>query len=31
LGTIQRLWNLGCLGATCAFNEDQLMLDMFGD
>ena len=29
LGTIQRLWNLGCLGATCGFDDSELMLGLF--
>jgi hypothetical protein len=29
LGTIQRLWDLDCLGATCAFDDAQLMLGLF--
>ncbi|HMK73991.1 MAG TPA: alkaline phosphatase family protein [Myxococcaceae bacterium] len=29
LGTIQKLWNLGCLENTCGFKEEDLLLDMF--
>ncbi len=29
LGTIQRLWGLDCLGATCGFDDTQLMLGLF--
>jgi hypothetical protein len=29
LGTIQRLWGLGCLGATCHFHDSELMLPLF--
>jgi len=31
LGTIQRLWGLGCLGETCDLNESGLMLPLFGE
>jgi hypothetical protein len=31
LGTIQRLWGLGCLGETCGLNESGLMLPLFGE
>jgi len=31
LGTIQRIWNLGCLANTCSFNDSQLMFDLFGN
>jgi hypothetical protein len=30
LATIQRLWGLGCLGRTCAVNDDDTMLELFG-
>jgi len=30
LGTIQHVWNLGCLAHTCSFNAPDLMLDLFG-
>jgi len=29
LGTIQHVWGLGCLGATCAFHDADLMLPLF--
>ena len=29
LGTIQRLWGLDCLGATCGFDDSSLMLGLF--
>jgi hypothetical protein len=29
LGTIEHLWNLGCLATTCTFNEPDLMLELF--
>ena len=29
LGTIQKLWDLGCLANTCRFEEEQLMTDLF--
>jgi hypothetical protein len=29
LGTIQRLWRLGCLGETCRMDDDDLMLPLF--
>ena len=31
LGTIQRIWNLGCLANTCGFNDSNLMFDLFGN
>jgi hypothetical protein len=31
LGTIQHLWQLGCLGETCRMDEDDLMLPLFVD
>jgi hypothetical protein len=31
LGTIQRVWNLGCLAKTCSFGDSDLMLDLFGE
>jgi hypothetical protein len=29
LGTIQRLWHLGCLGETCEIGESGLMTRLF--
>ena len=29
LGTIERLWRLGCLGETCRMDDDDLMLSLF--
>ena len=29
LGSIQKLWHLGCLANTCGLNEDELLLDLF--
>ncbi len=29
LGTIQRLWGLDCLGATCGFDDSSLLLGLF--
>jgi hypothetical protein len=29
LGTIERLWRLGCLGETCRMDDDDLMLPLF--
>lgn len=29
LGTIQKLWHLGCLANTCGLNEDELLIDLF--
>ena len=31
LGTIQHLWNLGCLANTCSLSDADLMLDLFGN
>jgi hypothetical protein len=31
LATIERLWNLPCLGNTCSINDGDLMLDLFGE
>jgi hypothetical protein len=31
LGTIQHVWNLGCLAHTCSFSAADLMLDLFGN
>ena len=30
LGTIQRVWGLGCLANTCGLKDADLMLDLFG-
>jgi phosphatidylinositol-3-phosphatase len=29
LGTLERLWGLGCLGATCRLDEDDLLTELF--
>ena len=29
LGTIERLWDLGCLGETCKFRDSDLMTPLF--
>jgi phosphatidylinositol-3-phosphatase len=29
LGTIQELWKLGCLGATCSLKKSELLIDLF--
>ncbi len=31
LGTLQRLWGLGCLENTCKLSERELLLELFGD